>query len=630
MTVPGVKRIRKTTRQTQICRNNKKAEDFNKATAFKRCTTWYAAEKLKPKGLSARKVVESVNEDYGTNIPVRTVQRYVKEGTVGISPQKKGPAPGFLPKETFAILLDAFESFIQINQINANADDNVLAKLNTTIHETIGLHSASNSRSLLHQLLSKTKVNWTARSIPAVEERRVRWTTHDNIKMWFDNWKRILHEHEFGFMRGDKFVIPPAQLRRIINLDESCLSLDGSTKVRGGRPGASAFDSALPIIGQPANKANVSITLITGSSAFGEPLPPHFQFPTKEKTAERERLPFETVRHFKSIRAAFGHRDVFNAYLERNWPVTMGMNEKGGMDDDEFYKFITTSICPLFPDVADENGRRVVIKIDSGPGRTNNDLLVRLRTLGFLLFPCIPNTTAVTQETDQAYGFFKLKYRANLRKLTNDRLARKLVGVPMTLIGILVFGGVDPETGCVYDDAFNMAFNKEKNVSSWGAVGAAPFTMACLTNSLVRHTMTETDPHSDLYNEIQDRNVLACGLLSLKGFDGNKLSRVIKESMPKAGVTVRHSKERIELLAKASTHGEKFFATGSICIVLCMYMMCTTSRSIILYVCVYIYIYYNTARTTISIIQYIMTTRIIPPASSIMHVLCIILYAYSS
>ena len=32
--------------------------------------------------------------------------------------------------------------------------------------------------------------------------------------------------------------------------------------------------------------------------------------------------------------------------------------------------------------------------------------------------------------------------------------------------------------------------------------------------------------------------------------------------MPKAGVTVRHSKERIELLAKASSHGEKFFATG--------------------------------------------------------------------
>ena len=91
MTVPGVKKIRKTTRQTQ---------DFHKAKAFKRCTTWYAKEKRKPKGLSARKVVESVNDDLGTNISVRTVLRYVQIGMVGVSPKKNGPAPGLLPNES--------------------------------------------------------------------------------------------------------------------------------------------------------------------------------------------------------------------------------------------------------------------------------------------------------------------------------------------------------------------------------------------------------------------------------------------------------------------------------------------------------------------------------------------------
>ena len=247
-----------------------------------------------------------------------------------VSPENNGPSrAGFLPKETFAILLDAFESFIQINQINANADDNVLAKLNTFIHKTIGLHSSSNSWSLLNQLLSKMKVNLTACSIPTAKERRVWWTTHDNIKMCFDNWKRILHEHKFGFMCGDKFVIPPAQLRRIINLDVSCLLLDGSTKVRGGRLGASASDSALPIIGQPANKANASITLITGSSAFGEPLPPHLQFPTKAKTAERERLPCETVCHFKDICTAID--------IEMNSKRTL--NKTGQLNRDELERW---------------------------------------------------------------------------------------------------------------------------------------------------------------------------------------------------------------------------------------------------------------------------------------------------
>ena len=124
--------------------------------------------------MSARKVVESVNDDYGTNISERTVQRYVKKGMVGISPEKNGPRPGLLPTETFSILLEAFESSIQINQINANADDNALKKMNTSIYETISTHSASNSWRLLHQLLSKSKVNWTVRSIPAAKEGRVR------------------------------------------------------------------------------------------------------------------------------------------------------------------------------------------------------------------------------------------------------------------------------------------------------------------------------------------------------------------------------------------------------------------------------------------------------------------------
>jgi len=88
------------------------------------------------------------------------------------------------------------------------------------------------------------------------------------------------------FLRDGEFVIPDSQLRRIINLDESNLSLDGSTATRGGRGGAAIWDTALPMIGQPVNKSNVSLTLITGSSAFGEPLPPHFQFQTKAQNTE--------------------------------------------------------------------------------------------------------------------------------------------------------------------------------------------------------------------------------------------------------------------------------------------------------------------------------------------------------
>ena len=36
------------------------------------------------------------------------------------------------------------------------------------------------------------------------------------------------------------------------------------------------------------------------------------------------------------------------------------------------------------------------LRVDSGPGRLNHDLITRLMCLGFILYPCVPNTTHVT------------------------------------------------------------------------------------------------------------------------------------------------------------------------------------------------------------------------------------------
>ena len=42
------------------------------------------------------------------------------------------------------------------------------------------------------------------------------------------------------------------------------------------------------------------------------------------------------------------------------------------------------------------------------------DLLAKLKMLGFILYPCVPNTTHVTQEMDQNYGPFKMQFSVNL------------------------------------------------------------------------------------------------------------------------------------------------------------------------------------------------------------------------
>jgi hypothetical protein len=48
------------------------------------------------------------------------------------------------------------------------------------------------------------------------------------------------------------------------------------------------------------------------------------------------------------------------------------------MDEDEFEKYLLNSIVPLYPDAKNMPGYRVLLKVDSGPGRMNIRLLTKL------------------------------------------------------------------------------------------------------------------------------------------------------------------------------------------------------------------------------------------------------------
>jgi hypothetical protein len=234
------------------------------------------------------------------------------------------------------------------------------------------------------------------------EDRRIRWTTYSNISSWFDCWEYDLVDLGFAFYdEHGECIISDEQMQNILNFDETCLSVDGSEGRRGGRPEIVLHDPRFPMTGKATNKDSVTATLITGSNAGGEALPPHFQFQTKATAEERERL--------RSDVFAFSLRTIgkFGTEHERGWDCTFGLNTKGGMDDREFELYITNSILPLYPNTLDRPGKRLILKCDSGPGRLQIDLLAKLRHLGVYLYPCVPNTTEVTQETDRTYGKFK-------------------------------------------------------------------------------------------------------------------------------------------------------------------------------------------------------------------------------
>lgn len=126
------------------------------------------------------------------------------------------------------------------------------------------------------------------------------------------------------------------------------------------------------------------------------PLP----IPDEGKDRRRARIRVEVAKYTLDVRGQFGLPEMTVK------PAMFGLNEKGGMDDIEFEEHLMNSIVSLWPNSKPVRGHWVIIKVDSGPGRLNVGLMARLRRLGFILYPGIPNKTAVTQETDRLYDHF--------------------------------------------------------------------------------------------------------------------------------------------------------------------------------------------------------------------------------
>ena len=100
------------------------------------------------------------------------------------------------------------------------------------------------------------------------------------------------------------------------------------------------FTPSLHRSGRRVARSGSCITFISGSSAWGEPIPPHFQFPTRAKQEENQRIKISTFSYMKQIRGTFGNRGIDGSYKERDWGCTVGMNGKGGMGEEEFAKYI--------------------------------------------------------------------------------------------------------------------------------------------------------------------------------------------------------------------------------------------------------------------------------------------------
>jgi hypothetical protein len=167
--------------------------------------------------------------------------------------------------------------------------------------------------------------------------------------MWFKGWKTMLLLLKFGRLPEDEpdpnfddepediqegeIIFYKGQRARILNLDESRVDLDGSEGNAGGRPVTQYADRSLPNAGTASSKTSDACTIICGSNADGEPIPPHFQLPSKAKH-DNYKFNLEILDNMQTVNATFGHS------VHKKVPLTFGFNKKGGMDNTEFSRYL--------------------------------------------------------------------------------------------------------------------------------------------------------------------------------------------------------------------------------------------------------------------------------------------------
>lgn len=187
----------------------------------------------------------------------------------------------------------------------------------------------------------------------------------------------------------------------------------------------------------------------------------------------------------------------------------------------------------------------------------------------------MPNTTHVTQVTDQNYGPFKRVYRSNLTWLTiyrQQQIQKQSLGVFDILL--LMFGGLVDGINIGLQYGIALAFSIKGNQEVWDKIGINPSTQNCLLSNMVKHEVVilvdgAYDVDADLLTStliaLENQNMSPVDYLNKIGYDGGKFRKTapkIDLSKKQLAVTEPRSCERQDLLVEQHTAGGQFMVTA--------------------------------------------------------------------
>jgi hypothetical protein len=204
-----------------------------------------------------------------------TVNRYNRSNIIGSAPLVRG-YEGIILKAVFKLLVLAVKLFIHTKQVNCKVI--VQKQLLVVVNKMCGIKSVNQIKeNMLEWGMQSTIASFGVTVAPPVEDRRLLWTTYDNLHTWFMSFKEFLIKFRFTTLDGNgELIFMPEMLRRIANVDEMETLLDGSDTQAGGRPAVSYQDPHLPMIMRSVVKLSLKYTCIFRSSTSGECMPVHF------------------------------------------------------------------------------------------------------------------------------------------------------------------------------------------------------------------------------------------------------------------------------------------------------------------------------------------------------------------
>ena len=305
---------RKQRRSTASAVQQRRVDDLkvkrHKSDAHKKVAVrLYDVEKQNPNGMSVRKFMSVILATFEVCLSQATIACYAKHELVNASPMKMGPA-GLLPAMAYKFLFQAYLSLIPINQMNVCAGDNSRKEMIPMLAKTFNIGTIE-ATGLLNRVVCNTATDINAVKLNCAEDCRIRWMTYQNLDLWFDSWEVFLVDYGFTTINTNgELVFDIEMMKQILNLDEECMLLDGGNGNQGGRPTVTYYDVRFPQLRKATSKSELTTTMIGGSNAAGEPIPPHFQFQTSAKTPDAEALHIECIHYMLNVQAVFGHEEV--------------------------------------------------------------------------------------------------------------------------------------------------------------------------------------------------------------------------------------------------------------------------------------------------------------------------------